>query len=77
MVGRPGAAHPGLRLGRPVLGLGERGVGPTHIEAGAGDLFYLTGAQGGAVLVFEGVIGRRPPGRPGVHGRRRPAVRRA
>lgn len=35
------------------LGTAPGGVGPTHIEAGPGRLFYVTDTQGGALLVYE------------------------
>jgi len=35
------------------LGATACGVGPTHVRAGAGGLFYVADTQGGAVLVFR------------------------
>jgi len=35
------------------LGTAACGVGPTHVRAGAGGLFYVADTQGGAILVFE------------------------
>jgi len=35
------------------LGTSPCGIGPTHVRAGAGRLFYVADTQGGAVLVFE------------------------
>ncbi len=35
------------------LGATGCGVGPTHVRAGPGGLFYVADTQGGAVLVFE------------------------
>jgi DNA-binding beta-propeller fold protein YncE len=35
------------------LGSAPAGVGPTHVRAGRGRLFYVADTQGGAVLVFE------------------------
>jgi DNA-binding beta-propeller fold protein YncE len=35
------------------LGTAACGVGPTHVRAGAGGLFYLADTEGGRVLVFQ------------------------
>ena len=35
------------------LGTAACGVGPTHVRAGAGGLFYVADTQGGKVLVFQ------------------------
>lgn len=35
------------------LGSAACGVGPTHVRAGAGGLFYVADTQGGAVLIFR------------------------
>lgn len=35
------------------LGSAACGVGPTHVRAGSGGLFYVADTQGGAVLVFR------------------------
>ncbi|MEA2931565.1 MAG: hypothetical protein QOI56_350 [Actinomycetota bacterium] len=46
------------------LGTAACGVGPTHVRAGAGGLFYVADTQGGAVLVFRaGTDGVRQVGR--------------
>lgn len=36
-----------------MLGSADCGVGPTHVRAGTGGLFYVADTQGGAVLVFQ------------------------
>lgn len=36
-----------------MLGSADCGVGPTHVRAGAGGLFYVADTQGGAVLIFQ------------------------
>ncbi len=46
------------------LGAAPCGVGPTHVRAGAGGLFYVADTQGGALLVFDaGPDGIRQVGR--------------
>jgi len=46
------------------LGAADCGVGPTHVRAGSGGLFYVADTQGGAVLVFRaGTDGIRQVGR--------------
>jgi len=46
------------------LGEADCGVGPTHVRAGSGGLFYVADTQGGAVLVFRaGPDGIRRVGR--------------
>ncbi len=46
------------------LGATDCGVGPTHVRAGAGGLFYVADTQGGAVLLFRaGPEGIRQVGR--------------
>ncbi len=46
------------------LGEADCGVGPTHVRAGPGDLFYVADTQGGAILVFRaGPDGVRQVGR--------------
>lgn len=51
------------------LGSAPAGVGPTHVEAGAGGLFYVADTQGGAILVFEaGPGGIRQVGRASTDG---------
>ena len=53
------------------LGATACGVGPTHVRAGAGGLFYVADTQGGAVLVFEaGPAGIRQVGQVETEGRR-------
>ena len=45
------------------------GVGPTHVEAGRGRLFYVADTQGGAILAFEaGPDGVRQVGRTSTGG---------
>lgn len=52
-----------------MLGEADCGVGPTHVRAGAGGLFYVADTQGGAVLVFRaGPEGIRQVGRESTGG---------
>lgn len=52
-----------------MLGEADCGVGPTHVRAGAGGLFYVADTQGGAVLVFRaGPDGIRQVGRESTGG---------
>jgi hypothetical protein len=51
------------------LGVAPCGVGPTHIVAGAGQLFYVADTEGDAVLVFQvGSSGPRQVGRVATEG---------
>jgi len=62
---RIGAYSPDGRM----LGEADCGVGPTHVRAGAGGLFYVADTQGGAVLVFRaGPDGIRQVGRESTGG---------
>jgi DNA-binding beta-propeller fold protein YncE len=36
-----------------ILGTARAGVGPTHVQAGRGGLFYVADTEGGAVLIFR------------------------
>jgi sugar lactone lactonase YvrE len=42
-----------------ILGSAHAGVGPTHVQAGPGGLFYVADTEGDAVLVFR--VGPRGP----------------
>lgn len=51
------------------LGSAPCGVGPTHVEAGPGGLFYVADTQGGAILVYRvGPEGPRQVGRTSTDG---------
>ena len=36
-----------------ILGTARAGLGPTHVQAGRGGLFYVADTEGDAVLVFR------------------------
>jgi len=47
-----------------ILGRAACGVGPTHVRAGAGRLFFVADTEGNAILIFEvGSDGPRQVGR--------------
>jgi len=59
VVGVRGRQVQALRADGAVLGRAPGGVGPTHVRAGPGGLFYVADTEGNAVLVFG--VGPRGP----------------
>jgi sugar lactone lactonase YvrE len=72
VVGVRGRRVEAYSAGGRILGTARAGVGPTHVQAGPGSLFYVADTEGGAVLIFrvsatgphQAGTTRTEPGRP-------------
>jgi DNA-binding beta-propeller fold protein YncE len=53
VVGVRGRRVEAYSAGGRILGTARVGVGPTHVQAGRGRVFYVADTEGGAVLVFR------------------------
>ena len=53
VVGVRGRRVEAYSAGGRILGTARAGVGPTHVQAGRGRVFYVADTEGGAVLVFR------------------------
>jgi DNA-binding beta-propeller fold protein YncE len=53
VVGVRGRRVEAFAAGGRVLGTARAGVGPTHVQAGSGGLFYVADTEGDAVLTFR------------------------